>query len=259
MSTSKPSEHRDAILDQFTRQAVPFATAPGIRDEAALRLVVEFAGAGPEDTVLDVACGPGLLACAFARVVRHVTGIDLTPAMLERARAWQRECRLTNVGWRQGDVLPLPYADASFSIVTARYAFHHFLDPLAVLREMTRVSTPGGTVVVVDSAPAPDKAAAFNRLEKLRDPSHVRALPLAELKDLFPRAGLPEPRVTCYRLESDLESLLARSFPRPEDVPEIRRIFAQAVEDDRPDIRARRDGETIRYGYPVAILAATRS
>ena len=84
-------DHREQILDQFTRQAVPFATASGIKDEEALRLIVGFAGAGPDDTVLDVACGPGLVVCAFAGVVRHATGIDLTPAMLDRARATQRE------------------------------------------------------------------------------------------------------------------------------------------------------------------------
>ncbi len=258
MSTSTPSEHRESILDQFTRQATPFSTSAAIKDEAVLRLVVEFAGAGPQDTVLDVACGGGLVVCAFARAVRHATGIDLTPAMLDRARALAAEQGLTNVSWKQGDVLPLPYADGSFSIVTSRFAFHHLLEPGAVLREMARVCASGGTVMVVDSAPAADKAAAFNRLEKLRDPSHVRAMPLAELQGLFHAAGLPEPRLTGYRLESDLESLLARSFPRSEDVPEIRRIFAEAVEDDRPDIHARRDGDAIRYGYPVAVLAATR-
>jgi hypothetical protein len=62
--------HRDRILDQFTRQAVPFATSPGIQDEEALRLVVEFSGAGAHDTVLDVACGPGIVVCAFAKVVK---------------------------------------------------------------------------------------------------------------------------------------------------------------------------------------------
>src|SRR6267143_6824210 len=155
MPTSRPSEHQHEILDQFTRQATPFATAPGIRDEAALRLIVECSGAGPSDTVLDVACGPGLLACAFARVVRHVTGIDITPAMLDRARALQQERGLTNVTWRQGDVLPLPWPDGSFTIVSARFAFHHFLDPRAVLVQMRRVCAAGGKVVVVDSAPAP--------------------------------------------------------------------------------------------------------
>src|SRR5439155_1233366 len=77
--------HRDLIVEQFTKQAVPFSTAPGVRDEEALRLLVDFTGAGPEDSVLDVACGPGLVVCALAPVVRHATGIDVTPAMIVRA------------------------------------------------------------------------------------------------------------------------------------------------------------------------------
>lgn len=255
MSTSK---HSDLILAQFTRQAVPFAEAPSIKDEAALRLVVEFTGAGPADTVLDVACGPGLLACAFARVVRHVTGIDLTPAMLERARALQQEQGLTNITWVEGDVLPLPWPDASFTLVTARFAFHHFLDPRAVLAEMARVCAPGGRVAVIDSAPAPDKADAFNAMERLRDPSHVRAMPVDELRGLFAAVGLPAPRVTSYRLEGELESLLARSFPRPGDADEIRRRFRASLADDALGIATRLDGARIRYGYPVAVLVADR-
>jgi SAM-dependent methyltransferase len=250
------SEHRDLILDQFTRQATPFATAPSIKDEGALKLVVEFTGAGPDDTVLDVASGPGLLACAFARVARHVTGIDITPAMLERARKTQEEQGLTNVTWRRGDVLPLPWPDGSFTVVCSRFAFHHFEDPLAVLREKKRVCRPGGHVVVVDSAPAPARAAAFNSMEKVRDPSHVRSLPLPELQGLFAAAGLPKPRLTTYRIESDLESLLARSFPAPGGADEIRRRFIASLEDDGLDIQTRRDGDLIRYGFPVAVLVA---
>lgn len=255
---SDRATHQQSIVDQFTRQAGPFATAPSIKDEAALRLVVEFSEAGPSDTVLDVACGPGLLACAFARVVAHVTGIDLTPAMLERARQLQRERGLTNLTWDEGDVLPLPYPDAAFSVVVSRFAFHHLLEPGAVLREMQRVCTAGGTVMVVDSAPAPDTAAAFNRMERLRDPSHVRALPPAEHRELFRGAGLPEPRQTAYRLEGELEALLARSFPNPGDAEVIRRLFRDSLADDALGIGTYRVGHDIRYGYPVVVLAARR-
>src|SRR5579864_6039495 len=156
------TEHKEHILDQFTRQAVPFATAAAIRNEDALNRIVKMAEAGPNDTVLDVACGPGLLACAFACVARHVTGIDLTPAMLEQARALQREEQIQNVTWREGDAESLPYPDGHFSIVTSRFAFHPLPQPLAVVREMRRVCRAGGMIVVADSAPAARKAEAFN-------------------------------------------------------------------------------------------------
>ena len=250
--------HHEAILDQFTRQAIPFATAPSIRDEAALRLIVEWSGAGPEDTVLDVACGPGIVVAAFARVVRDATGIDITPAMLERARAHAADASLTNVTWRQGDVLPLPFPDASFTIITSRFAFHHFLDPLAVLREMKRVAAPGGRVMVIDSAPAPDRADAFNRMERLRDPSHARAMPVDEHKALYTKAGLSEPRVTWYRLEGELEALIARSFPNPGDDDKIRALFRASLADDALGIQTRLDDGQIRYGFPVAVLVADR-
>ena len=248
------------ILDQFSRQAVPFSTSPGIKDEQALRLIVEFSGAGPEDTVLDVACGGGIVVCAFARVVRHATGIDLTPAMIERARSLQAEQGLSNVSWKQGDVLPLPWPDGAFSIVTSRFAFHHFLDPRAVLAEMRRVCSPGGKVVVIDTEASPDvaKAAEFNRMEKLRDPSHVRAMPLTELRGLFPQAGLPAPRGTSYRLEGELEALLGRSFPLAGDADKIREIFAASLGDDRLGIPMAREDARIRYAYPVAVLVADR-
>ncbi|MBI3799695.1 MAG: methyltransferase domain-containing protein [Deltaproteobacteria bacterium] len=255
------STHQDLILDQFTKQAIPFATAPGIKDEEALKLVVDFTGAGPIDTVLDVACGPGLVVCAFAQVARHATGIDLTPAMIERARTLQQEKGLTNVTWQVGDVLPLPYPAASFSIVTSRFAFHHFQDPQAVLAEMKRVCTPGGKVVVIDviASPDPEKAAAYNRMEKLRDPSHVRGLTLVELERLFQQMALPAPRKTFYRLEAEVEDLLQRSFPNPGDADEIRRMFVESLDNDGLGMDTRRQGNKIHLAYPIAVLCSALS
>jgi ubiquinone/menaquinone biosynthesis C-methylase UbiE len=252
------ASHRDLIIDQFTRQAVPFSTAPGILDEDALRLLVEAAGAGPDDTVLDVACGPGLVVAAFARVVRHATGIDLTPAMIARAETVARERGLSNVGWRVGDVQSLPFANASFSIVSSRFAFHHMRDPGAVLAEMRRVCAPGGRVVVADVVASDDqqKAAAFDRMELLRDPSHVRALGRDEMRDLFQKGGLPAPVLTQYQLKSELEGLLARSFPAPGDAERIRQMFVDSLADDGLGMGTHRRGDEIRFAYPVAVLVA---
>src|SRR5882757_10618591 len=98
------TEHQSRIRDQFTRQATPFSTAAPIASEATLRMIIDAAQPGPDDTVLDVACGGGIVVCAFAPHVRHATGIDVTPAMLERARALAAEKGVSNVSWRQGDV-----------------------------------------------------------------------------------------------------------------------------------------------------------
>src|SRR5216110_2448848 len=192
--------HSSLIRDQFTRQATPFSTAAPIADAGALALIVEAAEAGPDDAVLDVACGGGIVVCAFAPHLRHATGIDVTPAMLERARALAAEKGLANVTWQEGEVERLPYPDGAFTIVVTRFAMHHFLDPAAVFREMVRVCAPGGRIVIVDTYTAEDpaKAAAFNQLEILRDPSHARSLYLTELKALFQTAGLGEPRVSFY-------------------------------------------------------------
>lgn len=262
-----PSDAHDRLIrDQFTRQAVPFSTASPITDAGALRMIIEAAAAGPDDTVLDVACGGGIVVCAFAPHVRRAAGIDMTPAMLDRARALAAEHRIRNVDWQEGDVAALPYPDGAFTIVVTRFAVHHFPDPAAVMREMVRVCAPGGRIVVVDTCASDDaeKAALFNRLEKLRDPSHVRALPLAELQGLFRTAGLPAPRCSFYELRDEVENLLARSFPNSGDEAEIVELFAASADDGSLGIPVRRatgpeGAGRLEYAYPVAILAARRN
>src|SRR5215469_9020578 len=252
-------EHRQQILDQFTRQAEPFARAQAIRSPEALDKIVRMAEPTADDTVIDVACGPGLLACAFARVVRHAVGVDITPAMLDQARKTQQEQGLTNISWQSADVLSLPYPDHHFCIVVSRFVFHHLLDPLAALKEMKRVCKPGGRVVVADMAPTANKAAALNAMERLRDPSHVRSMPEEELCSLFAAAGLPTPRIDHYRLQGEMEDLLQRSFPKEGDAERIRKIFADSVSDDALDLSTHRKNGKIFYSYPVAILASKTS
>ena len=152
------TSHTDIVVDQFTQQATPFANSTAMRDEEALRLLVDFSGAGADDTVLDVACGPGLVVAAFAKTCRRAAGIDITPAMIGKAREHAAALSLTNVDWHTGNVLPLPFPDRSFAVVVSRFAFHHFVHPLAVLREMARVATR--RIVVVDMVASDDSARA---------------------------------------------------------------------------------------------------
>lgn len=243
------------IRDQFTFQAAAYAKAPTINNEEILQRGVAACDPQPNDDVLDVACGPGILTCALAQKVKHATGIDLTPAMLEQARQLQAEKQLTNMTWMEGDVTHLPFADGSFTLVTCRYAFHHFVDPLIVLKEMKRVCRE--KIVVIDTAPALAKAAAFNRMEKLRDPSHARALAVEEMAELFVAADLPKPQVEQMRMAGDLNSLLKRSQCHPGDDVRCRELFDASLSDDAIDMRARREGDNFFYEFPVAIYSCS--
>ena len=251
--------HDSRILDQFTRQAAPFAAAAPIRNQEALDRIVQWAGAGPDDTVLDVACGPGLLTCAFAKVAKHATGVDMTPAMLEQARKTQQEQGLKNVSWLPGNVYSLPFPPAQFSIVSSRFVFHHLQEPLAGLKEMKRVCKSGGKIVVADMAPLPQKAAALNAAELLRDPSHVRSMPEDELRGLFEQAGLGPPQVFSYRMEGELEDLMSRSFPNAGDADRVRKVYAESISDNALGLNTRRADEKIFYSLPVAVLVAQKS
>ena len=257
--SDRAEEQRRLILDQFTRQAVPFAEMPAHSNDEANRLLIEMAKVGPEDDVLDVACGPGLVACPLAEVARHVTGIDITPAMIEQAQAKQQATGLTNLTWVVGDAVPLPFPDAAFSVVVTRYSFHHFLDPKAVLTEMVRVCKPGGRVAVIDVfTSSPEQAEAYNRVEKLRDPSHVRALSLDELTGLFHATGLRDVRTGFYKLGVPLEELLARSFPNPGDADRIRQTFADDIGVDRLGVGAHRRDGAIHFAFPIVILVGQK-
>jgi ubiquinone/menaquinone biosynthesis C-methylase UbiE len=253
--------HDQLILDQFTRQALPFSEAPAISDQAAVDVLIQLTQASPADVMLDVACGPGLVALAFAPCVAHVTGIDLTPAMIDRAKTLQKERNVNNVNWKIGDVTRLPFDEGEFSLVLTRYSIHHFPDPRAVIAEMCRVCKPGGVVAVVDTFTCDDpaKAEAFNSMEKLRDPSHVRALTLRELQSLLYEAGIVTLRSEYYKLPTELEQLLKVSFPRAGDADRIRDIFASDLKRSELGLEVHRRETGIHLAYPIAALAGRKA
>ncbi|MCW5782862.1 MAG: methyltransferase domain-containing protein [Nitrospirales bacterium] len=249
-------EHHDTIISQFTLQAVPFAELPG--HSASMDMLVQFSGVGARDTVLDVACGPGIVACELAKHAAHVTGLDLTPTMIEEAGKRQQEQNLTNVSWHIGDVLPLPFPSAHFSCVVTRYSFHHFLDPMAVLLEMVRVCKPHGRVMVVDAVLPSEKIEAYNRMEQLRDPSHTKALSFAEMAIAIETSGLTNIKTGRYKVEMELERQLAASFPHPGDKDKLGRIFESDIGKDAMGVGVHRMGSEIHFAYPILITVGQK-
>jgi SAM-dependent methyltransferase len=253
------NEHQKTTIDQFTLQAVPFSQSPGHSDEESLRLLMELAELSSEDAVLDVACGTGIVACAFAEIARCVTGIDLTAAMLDQAKMLAEQRNLANLYWYEGDSETLPFADESFSVVLSRYAIHHFLNPGLVLAEMSRVCRPGGKVMIVDAVLPPEKLDAYNHFEKMFDPSHNRALTMEELLGLVGKAGLKDLELAFYKMEMELERQLAASFPNPNDDERLRRLLRDDIGIDRIGIGAHLRGDEIHYAYPVTVVVARKA
>jgi ubiquinone/menaquinone biosynthesis C-methylase UbiE len=102
----------------------------------------------PHLTLLDVGAGSGTISAAFAKAIPdgHVTGIDVNPDILPRARAVAETAGLTNIEFRQGDAHKLPFADATFDVVFCHQMLTHIAAPWDALREMLRVAKPGGIV-----------------------------------------------------------------------------------------------------------------
>jgi ubiquinone/menaquinone biosynthesis C-methylase UbiE len=258
MTISPASAHEKRIIDQFSRQAGPLAAARGAEHDEAIRRLLAAANVTPLDVVLDVACGTGQVAVAFARVAKHVTGIDLTPAMIYRAQALQAAARLDNVRWLVGTVDQLPFAAASFSVVNCRYAFHHMVDPPKAVAEMSRVCLPGGRVLLVDVITTSERAEAYDRWERLRDPSHVQALTVNKLVGLAKDNGLSHVRCDIYKFDIELDLLLSGSFPAPGDDAQVRQLAVQDVGHDRLGVGARWQGSELIVSYPIAIVVGEK-
>ncbi|WP_127504067.1 class I SAM-dependent methyltransferase [Actinoplanes solisilvae] len=104
-------------------------------------------------TVLDIGCGPGTITGDLARLVTpaRVTALEVTEEALSLARAEIARRGLTNVDFVVGDVHKLDFADDTFDVVHAHQVLQHLGDPVAALREMRRVTKPGGQIAVRDS------------------------------------------------------------------------------------------------------------
>ena len=246
--------HIDRIREQFTRQAEAYARMRQATDERGLGLLVALAGTTGADRVLDVACGPGFLTMAFAVRAAEAVGVDATEAFLGLAREEAARRGLGNVQFESGDAERLPHADASFDLVACRAAFHHFPRPERVLAEMARVAKPGGRLLVADllADEDPAKAAYQDRIERLCDPTHVRALPASAFERLFDASGLEVLRGPRGTIDYDVEEWMSHGGPAPDAAREIEALFEASLEVDRSGLRVRRDGGRLRFSHHTA-------
>jgi SAM-dependent methyltransferase len=107
----------------------------------------------PGLSLLDVGCGPGNLTVDLAARVAPgaVVGVDRSEPVLDLARAEAAQAGATSVTFQAADAYALPFADGTFDVTHAHQVLQHLADPVAALRELRRVTKPGGVVAVRDA------------------------------------------------------------------------------------------------------------
>jgi SAM-dependent methyltransferase len=251
-------DDRERVREQFGRNV------RGYRDDALfaagddLRRLVALAGPTGSERVLDVGCGAGHTALAFAPHVREVVGVDVTPEMVATAAELARSRGLDGASFVVAAAEALPFPDRSFDLVTCRFAAHHFADLKRALAEAARVLVPTGAFLLVDHvAPEDDEQDAFvNTLDRLRDPSHVREWRLSELEGAFAEAGLGFTLVDTWALPLELESWFRRAGTPPDARAEVVALLqgagpavAQAF-----DVVCDETGAPCRFSLRVALV-----
>jgi demethylmenaquinone methyltransferase / 2-methoxy-6-polyprenyl-1,4-benzoquinol methylase len=193
------------------------------RDVAWRKKAVQLCDVRSSDRVLDVACGTGDLTQAFAAAnPASVTGLDFTNEMLDIARhKAQRHAsafRGALPNYVQGDAMALPFADASFDIVSIAFGIRNVSDPTKALREFHRVLTPSGRLVVLEfTEPRNRLIAGLNRVYT------TRIMPITATVIARDRSGayryLPQSVATFYGTNEFADLVASCGFHRPQIRP----------------------------------------
>lgn len=257
------SGHHQAVQEQFTRTAEAFAKFATRDTPEMLAERVEFAGLRPDDTVLDVACGPGAFVLAAAVQVAFARGVDLTAEMLRQARGFQAARGITNAAFDLSEAEKLPYDDASFDLVSCQFAFHHMPRPEAALAEMKRVTKPDGRIFLVDSVGPEDRIAAglHNQIERLRDPSHTLTLNLSDFLRLFSSQKLAVEKQRVLDRPRSFDKWMLRAGHDRSDAGyhTVRRLVEESIPGDRAGFGASIDGDDIRIVHQEGLFLLRRS
>jgi SAM-dependent methyltransferase len=178
------------------------------------RLLGPFVGT---ELALDSGCGTGALAFALATYVGRVIGADTNAEYLEVGRELAPE----NVELVEGDATALPFEYGRFDLAGCLRLLHHVRRPELAVSELARVTRPGGRILIADQLGSIDplRSLELDRFERLRDPSHQRLLPDADIRGYLDANDLVLVSFEVVRERVDLEERLTLA-----EVPEDQRV-----------------------------------
>jgi ubiquinone/menaquinone biosynthesis C-methylase UbiE len=201
------------VRTQYDRQSRSYDRRWARYTEQTTRLLLGEARIDPGERVLDVACGTGAAIGVLleSEPGQSVTGVDLSPGMLDAAR--RTFGRHPNVAFREAPAEALPFDPGTFDVVISASALHYFERPATALSEMVRVLVPGGRIVILDWNRAPLRMALLDAWLRLIDPAHGHVFTAPELRALLEGAGVDAIRIEDRRL--GFWSLLIAAGIRP--------------------------------------------
>ena len=251
-----------AVREQFSQHADYYAQSSAHAKGDTLDVILDFAAPKGTERTLDIATGTGFTAFALAPKVAYVVATDLTPEMVAKAAELVQEQGIQNVAFSVAAAESLPFATASLDLVTCRLAPHHFQDVAKFLREVHRVLRTDGLFCLVDSvSPESEKLIAWqNRVETLRDNSHVYGYPPSQWDAMITDAGFSLEQTAHVRNAqmSFLWWVRPEKNP-PEVVQEIRDAFAQlSPEEAKKHYTVEPAGDDFHFSWPMYAVKARR-
>ncbi|AOZ88366.1 methyltransferase [Bacillus xiamenensis] len=197
---------------QFSQNAENYRDSPIFAAGEELEWMKVIANTKGHEHLLDIGSGAGHTVFSFSDIISKGIGIDVTHKMIEVAEALAKERHLDHITFQQAGAEALPFSEASFDLVTCRFAAHHFPNLRASMSEISRVLKKGGKFLLVDHY-APENRAQdefINHLNRLRDPSHVRESSLSEWKELFADNHLTKEDIHYWDLQIDYQDWIKR-------------------------------------------------
>jgi ubiquinone/menaquinone biosynthesis C-methylase UbiE/broad specificity phosphatase PhoE len=226
--------------------------------------LISFSEIQSGDRVLDVGTGTGLLALALAESCEAtVVGIDISPAMLERAEFFRLNSTseiARRVDFRLATAQVLPFAKERFDVAICRMVLHLNRQPGRVLRELWRVLRPGGVLVIADllSTDDPVRRATQNAIEGRRNSSHVAAYSTSQYREMVVDAGFVTDAEKSAVFSRILDDWLAELNAEPANGAVVREMVEASLETDAAGINARRNGDQILFDQRLVYLRAVK-